>query len=130
MNNENPKAIENGLTWSSFLADIPAVELPAAVRAALADYTDGSQPFGVPQIRAAWNNQFEDAPRPSQEPESITIIRRMTNCLHDLQKTEIQPNGILAAVIECRICGYARPVFNDTPENSKALALLRKAKAI
>lgn len=108
----NATAIETGLTWSRFLDDIPAGRLTQVLDLAMDAYAFDDAPFGVPQLRQAWNqlNSASEA-APLDEPESVKAIKKMAQCDHDYQfiTADDSDPSIFAGFWECSKCGNARP---------------------
>jgi len=123
----NPTAIETGLTWSRFLADIPAGQLSRVLDLAMDRYAYDDTPFGVPQLRAAWNDLHGPGDVAAEEPESIREIKRMSACPHDYQFTaEDGEASVFAGFWECSICGHAKPRINLSA-SPKAVEYLKGA---
>jgi len=108
----NTTAIETGLTWSRFLDDIPVAQLTRVLDLAMDSYAFDDAPFGVPQLRQAWNQlQAPGDTGAIQEPDSVKAIKKMAQCPHDWQfiAAEESDPSIFVGFWECSICGNARP---------------------
>lgn len=125
----NATAIETGLTWSRFLDDIPTLRLTQVLDLAMDAYAFDDAPFGVPQLRQAWNqlNSSGDGDV-IQEPDSVKAIKKMAQCDHDyhfITADESDPS-IFAGFWECSRCGNARPRIHATA-SPKAVEYLKGA---
>lgn len=102
---------------AGILSDVPLEMIETVYQTALKNYTDVSQPFGAPQLRAAWLAVKADLLADQAGDQTQAMIGEyvaVTACAHDyvfIGRAADDPPALLG-VYECRLCWRSKPVFN------------------
>lgn len=102
---------------AGILSDVPLEMLETVYQTAMKNYTDITQPFGAPQLRAAWESLKADMMREvsaDQTRSRYDAALAVQSCDHDyvfIAREKSDPSALLG-FYECRICLRSKPVFN------------------
>lgn len=99
------------------LPDIPADMIDLVYQVAMQRYSDTSQPFGAPQLRAAWIELNAEIAAAAAREEARIItdeVSRLNACPHDyvfIPREDSDPVKLLGWYA-CIYCEKSKPVFN------------------
>lgn len=115
------------------MADVPSEYLEQVFDNAVSDYTDIDQPFGVTQLRKAWNdmqNEMRNELLKAETAEIVTELKIMGECVHDYETQPPDPEDaeLFESVKVCVKCDHAIPKFRKSDKAQRAAAYLQIAR--
>ncbi len=117
---------------AGILSDVPLEMIETVYQTAMKNYTEVSQPFGAPQLRAAWLSIKAEllADRAGDQTAAIVgEIAAVTACHHDyvfIGRIADDPPALLG-MYECRVCLRCKPVFNLAERRNLTLPQLEES---
>lgn len=114
--------------WAQNLNDVPLEFHSEVFNRAMRNYTDSDIPFGVPQLRAAWNEIRAQTISEAAKIETASLVDEMkaiAECKHDfvLIPRLINDHEMFVGFLECGKCLISRPIFRkpQTEESTEEL---------
>ncbi len=107
----------DALELAKALPDIPVEMIETVYQVAIQRYSDTAQPFGAPQLRAAWNELSAEIAAAAAREEARIIteeVSRLAGCPHDyyfVPREDSDPVKLLGWYA-CKYCDKSKPVFN------------------
>lgn len=113
------------------MTDVPDEYLPEVFERALCDYVDVDKPFGVTQLRAAWQemqNEMRAEMLKAETTDILADLKTMAECSHEyrIEAPRAEDAAIFESLRVCQRCGHTVPKFLKS--GGAAVAVLQMAQ--
>lgn len=120
-------------SWRDAMSDVPLECLDEVFRRAIQNYQNIEIPFGVPQLRAAWQEvrgEMDNEIKHVETQEFLAELKAMAECAHRYEERAPDPEeaAIFESVKVCVKCDHAIPKFRKSDKAQRAAAYLQIAR--